>query len=259
MAGFEPAASCSQSRRANQAALHPVCCTGARPTARSEADARKSTGKRRAGWQSTARPPRGWPGRAPRERRAPGRPRGRLAGADGPRGLRPLRCRAQPTISRRQYLSFALQGRPLSDVTFCFGCASGLERCPALVTRWLVGRERVRYPWLPPRGRSSMVEPQPSKLVMRVRFPSPAPLHHVSPPHRPQSRLTLDQERPVRGLWATHGRGSWRPGSSRRTNSSTSQPGPTVRTRRSSAPKLRARVSGPSWSFNSDQVTTPEG
>ena len=26
----------------------------------------------------------------------------------------------------------------------------------------------------PPRGRSSMVEPQPSKLVMRVRFPSPA-------------------------------------------------------------------------------------
>jgi hypothetical protein len=26
MAGFEPAASCSQSRRANQAALHPVCC-----------------------------------------------------------------------------------------------------------------------------------------------------------------------------------------------------------------------------------------
>src|SRR5215467_5902750 len=27
----------------------------------------------------------------------------------------------------------------------------------------------------PPRGRSSMAEPQPSKLVMRVRFPSPAP------------------------------------------------------------------------------------
>ena len=25
------------------------------------------------------------------------------------------------------------------------------------------------------RGRSSMAEPQPSKLVMRVRFPSPAP------------------------------------------------------------------------------------
>jgi hypothetical protein len=28
---------------------------------------------------------------------------------------------------------------------------------------------------LPSRGRSSMAEPQPSKLVMRVRFPSPAP------------------------------------------------------------------------------------
>jgi hypothetical protein len=28
--------------------------------------------------------------------------------------------------------------------------------------------------WLDRRGRSSMVEPQPSKLVMRVRFPSPA-------------------------------------------------------------------------------------
>src|SRR5262249_28750153 len=27
------------------------------------------------------------------------------------------------------------------------------------------------------RGRSSMAEPQPSKLVMRVRFPSPAPMY----------------------------------------------------------------------------------
>ena len=36
--------------------------------------------------------------------------------------------------------------------------AGGLHRC-----------------WLGRCGRSSMVEPQPSKLVMRVRFPSPAP------------------------------------------------------------------------------------
>ena len=32
-----------------------------------------------------------------------------------------------------------------------------------------------RYPWRPPRGCSSTAEPQPSKLVVRVRFPSPAP------------------------------------------------------------------------------------
>ncbi len=31
MAGFEPAASCSQSRRANQAALHPVLVTAETP------------------------------------------------------------------------------------------------------------------------------------------------------------------------------------------------------------------------------------
>ncbi len=35
----------------------------------------------------------------------------------------------------------------------------------------------------PPRcGSSSMVEPQPSKLMVRVRFPSPAPLNCSSPP-----------------------------------------------------------------------------
>jgi hypothetical protein len=42
MAGFEPAASCSQSRRANQAALHP----GARdPAQAARAALRKCTGK----------------------------------------------------------------------------------------------------------------------------------------------------------------------------------------------------------------------
>ena len=48
------------------------------------------------------------------------------------------------------------------------------------------------------RGRSSMAEPQPSKLVMRVRFPSPAPAEF------PQLRATFgaaavqDQEAPER-------------------------------------------------------------
>src|SRR5437763_8002986 len=35
------------------------------------------------------------------------------------------------------------------------------------------------------RGRSSMAEPQPSKLVMRVRFPSPAPTRN------PRSAMVL--------------------------------------------------------------------
>ena len=56
---------------------------------------------------------------------------------------------------------------------------------PGGADRAAPGPKPVRYPVtarrdlrLPPpsRGRSSMVEPQPSKLVMRVRFPSPAPL-----------------------------------------------------------------------------------
>jgi hypothetical protein len=57
MAGFEPAASCSQSRRANQAALHPVCCALC-PARRHDlkADVRKCTGKHLAGWQPTASP-----------------------------------------------------------------------------------------------------------------------------------------------------------------------------------------------------------
>ena len=104
MAGFEPAASCSQSRRANQAAPHPV-------------------------------------------------------------GYRSLSCQARACARR---------ARPTTR--------------PAIQTRCLTGRgqhdhrtTRRAIPVLlakrspPPRGRSSMAEPQPSKLVMRVRFPSPAP------------------------------------------------------------------------------------
>jgi hypothetical protein len=88
MAGFEPATSCSQSRRANQAALHPV--GSPKPT--------------------------------------PGRPG-----------------------TRRGTVRYAGAARP-------------------------------------PRGRSSMAEPQPSKLVMRVRFPSPAPPQQPSsePPRAPK-------------------------------------------------------------------------
>jgi hypothetical protein len=92
MAGFEPAASCSQSRRANQAAPHPA----------------------------------------------------------GPFRSLPL--------SRR-----ALR----SSVRPCYGYA--VDASPA----W---RRSPRGPG----GRSSMAEPQPSKLVMRVRFPSPAPTENRS-------------------------------------------------------------------------------
>ena len=35
-------------------------------------------------------------------------------------------------------------------------------------------------------GCSSMVEPQPSKLIVRVRFPSPAPISSGGVPERPK-------------------------------------------------------------------------
>ena len=55
--GFEPGTSCSQSRRANQAALHPVRCATC-PARRhdSRADVRKCTGKHLADRQPTASP-----------------------------------------------------------------------------------------------------------------------------------------------------------------------------------------------------------
>ncbi len=49
-------------------------------------------------------------------------------------------------------------------------------------------------PW--PRGRSSMVEPQPSKLVMRVRFPSPAP--NQKPQVRVGSAVEADRDQDTR-------------------------------------------------------------
>jgi hypothetical protein len=62
--------------------------------------------------------------------------------------------------------------------------ASGSRRAVlgCRVWRTLTRRETVRYRCRSCvrrgcRGRSSMVELQPSKLVMRVRFPSPAPAH----------------------------------------------------------------------------------
>jgi hypothetical protein len=102
MAGFEPAASCSQSRRANQAAPHPANRTVAY---------RPGTGA--GAWRGQRRP-------------------------DTLRGT-PLRS----VIPARYLYS---DGAPVGGIPF----------------------SRVR-------GRSSMAEPQPSKLVMRVRFPSPAP------------------------------------------------------------------------------------
>jgi hypothetical protein len=104
MPGFEPGASCSQSRRANQAAPHPV-----KP--------------------------------------------------------------AESYLVRSRRLSIAARlGR-------CPGCRWPRPRRTTSALGNPGGGETVRYAKAgePPRGRSSMVEPQPSKLVMRVRFPSPAP------------------------------------------------------------------------------------
>jgi hypothetical protein len=108
MAGFEPAASCSQSRRANQAAPHPV-----------------------------------EPNVAYRPRRQ--HPRG---------GGSPVRTDPPDAL--------ACPGSLLRLRYHRTGTLSVLTRYQA--------RSSHRA-----RGRSSMAEPQPSKLVMRVRFPSPAP------------------------------------------------------------------------------------
>ena len=110
MAGFEPAASCSQSRRANQAAPHP---------------ADRSVAYRPACYRLVRSPWR------------PGCPR-----------------HVSQWFDRR--------------VLWCFGARHSCE--------YAVGAHLAGI-WSPrrSRGRSSMAEPQPSKLVMRVRFPSPAP------------------------------------------------------------------------------------
>ena len=108
MAGFEPAASCSQSRRANQAAPHP---------------ADRSVAYRPALYRLSHRRPE-----------VPAAPSRRLTVA-------------------------------------CLGVSAlGTLAGTLSVLTW-------RGIWSPrrTRGRSSMAEPQPSKLVMRVRFPSPAP------------------------------------------------------------------------------------
>jgi hypothetical protein len=130
MAGFEPAASCSQSRRANQAAPHPV------------------------------EPIRSLPSHGPGSMALQGLP------GDTGRDSRIRRC-VPKLSSQRQWSS-----RPWAPA------------CPGSLRRLGVGvpnRYAVRAHLVPrhsshrTRGRSSMAEPQPSKLVMRVRFPSPAP------------------------------------------------------------------------------------
>jgi hypothetical protein len=107
MAGFEPAASCSQSRRANQAAPHPV--------------------------EPNVAYRLGTPGRLPLASEMAQRRGGRTPrrfGGDVP----------------SRYAGGCQPG----------GCTRSTRRAC---------------------GRSSMAELQPSKLVMRVRFPSPAPSH----------------------------------------------------------------------------------
>src|SRR6266566_5932053 len=101
MAGFEPAASCSQSRRANQAAPHP-----AEPYV-----------------------------------------------AYRPAGHGPVPCD---------------RGRAARLFPAVVGSAPGPS------SGYAVGAHLARRSGRQARGRSSMAEPQPSKLVMRVRFPSPA-------------------------------------------------------------------------------------
>jgi hypothetical protein len=142
MAGFEPAASCSQSRRANQAAPHPVEPIRSLPSM----------------------------GRDPRRRRASQEPPDAVTAE--------IRQRLPKLSSQGQWTSLPLcLGPPRSAATV-------RRRCP----------DPVRCPCSPvPRhsshracGRSSMAEPQPSKLVMRVRFPSPAP-PSPAPTNNPRS------------------------------------------------------------------------
>ena len=125
MAGFEPAASCSQSRRANQAAPHPVEPNRSLPFHRPGSVA--SQRPQCSGGRSGSQPPRQGQARADGPGPSAVARRLRRLGLDA---MEPVRCRCQPGAGRTSHRA---------------------------------------------RGRSSMAEPQPSKLVMRVRFPSPAP------------------------------------------------------------------------------------
>ena len=131
MAGFEPAASCSQSRRANQAAPHPVEPIRSLPSM----------------------------GRDPRRRRASQEPPAAVTAE--------IRQRLPKLSSQRQWTSLPLcLGPPRPAATVRRRCPEPV-RCPCFLM--------PRHSSYRTRGRSSMAEPQPSKLVMRVRFPSPAP------------------------------------------------------------------------------------
>src|SRR5689334_4914293 len=57
-------------------------------------------------------------------------------------------------------------------------CATKLRHTPAPSASVDGCAPAYRYAGAAARGCSSMAEPQPSKLAMRVRFPSPAPPHH---------------------------------------------------------------------------------
>ena len=127
MAGFEPAASCSQSRRANQAAPHPV------------------------------EPNRSLPSHLP----GPAVPR-------CPHGVHHDDHPAGPARSRRTKPRHSALPGPARAVR---------PRCRETGTLSMLTRCQTQ-PSAGTRGRNSMAEPQPSKLVMRVRFPSPAPMYN---------------------------------------------------------------------------------
>ena len=96
-------------------------------------------------------------------------------------------------------------GQDLPPLRLSRAFAASRRGCSRLAGGSLPGRDPVRYRWRiltrgPPRGRSSMAEPQPSKLVMRVRFPSPAPFA--------RSRFPSSERCLMSGVWPGSPQGS---------------------------------------------------
>ncbi|CAN5124808.1 hypothetical protein BH20ACT9_BH20ACT9_15180 [soil metagenome] len=138
-----------------------------------------------------------------------------LAGVPVPAGTRCSRCTTEREVSRKTRpvkcpvkapIRDALAGSP--RVTAAPGEADDTIACSAVQIpsgQGDLGGRRLS------RGRSSMAEPQPSKLVMRVRFPSPAPrvlgAHGLGPTPTPRPHRACDEyddllvDRFVRGTW----------------------------------------------------------
>ena len=115
-----------------------------------------------SGWRdSNSRPPAPKAGALTKLRYIPKATEAYLVRRHGRRGLR---ARRSPVVQR-----FAPGHRTRGSVMLSCGSAAANPRDASAAAK------PVRYGIAArPRGRSSMVEPQPSKLVMRVRFPSPA-------------------------------------------------------------------------------------